>query len=55
MNTKKIGMELIANGIDLIKKDNFKLQENEDKDMSYYSIPTKLDTREFLRLGKRFF
>ena len=48
-------MELIAQSVSLIQNNNFKLIENEDEDMSYYSIPTKMDTREFLSLGKKFF
>ena len=55
MDTKKIGMELIAQSVSLIQNNNFKLIENEDEDMSYYSIPTKMDTKEFLTLGKKFF
>ena len=55
MDTKKIGMELIAQSVSLIQNNNFKLIENEDEDMSYYSIPTKMDTKEFLSLGKKFF
>ncbi len=55
MDTKKIGMELIAQAIKLIQKNNFKLIENKDEDMSYFSIPTKEDTKKLISLGKRFF
>jgi len=53
--TKKIGMEAIAEAVDLIEKDKIKLIENDANKMTYYSFPTKEDVKEFLENGKRFF
>jgi methionyl-tRNA formyltransferase len=53
--TKKLGMEAIAEAVDLIEKDKVNLIKNDDTQKSYYSFPTKKDVKEFLANGKRFF
>ena len=54
-HTKKIGMDCILKAIDLINSYNVKLIENNPKDKTYFSFPTKNDVRVFKQLGKRFF
>jgi len=53
--TKKLGMEAIAEAIDLIEKNKVKLINNDDSKKTYYSFPTRKDVEEFLLNGKRFF
>lgn len=53
--TKKIGMEAIAESIDLIENNKVKIIPNEASKMSYHTFPTKDDVKEFRRLGKKFF
>lgn len=53
--TKKMGMELIAKSIDLIKKDEVKLIENDPEHKTYFRFPTKKDVIEFKKNGKKFF
>ena len=53
--TKKIGMEAIAEAIDLILKENINLIKNNETDKSYFSFPTKKDVKEFKLKGKKFF
>jgi methionyl-tRNA formyltransferase len=53
--TKKIGMDCILLAIDLINNDNVKLIDNNPKDKTYFSFPTKEDVRVFKDIGKRFF
>tara|TARA_B100001175_G_scaffold292455_1_gene278284 strand:- start:1764 stop:2525 length:762 start_codon:yes stop_codon:yes gene_type:complete len=53
--TKHLGMELIAESINLISQDKVKLISNPDSKMTYYSFPTSSDVKEFLRSGKNFF
>lgn len=54
-HTKKLGMEAIAEAVDLIQKDKVELIENDDSKKSYYSFPTREDVKVFLQKGKRFF
>jgi methionyl-tRNA formyltransferase len=54
-HTKKIGMESIAKAVDLIKKDQVNLIENNDTEKSYYSFPERKDVIDFVSKGKRFF
>ena len=53
--TKKLGMEAIAESVDLIKKDKVKLIENDPAKKSYFTFPTKEDVKVFSAIGKRFF
>lgn len=53
--TKILGMQAIAEAIDLIENDNVTLIENSDSEKSYFSFPTRNDVTEFLKAGKRFF
>ena len=53
--TKKLGMEAIAEAVDLIEYDNVKLIENDAKNKTYYTFPTKEDVIVFKANGKRFF
>jgi methionyl-tRNA formyltransferase len=54
-HTKKIGMEAIAEAVDLIELDKVKLIENDANKKTYYTFPTKEDVRVFKENGKRFF
>lgn len=53
--TKKLGMEAIAESVDLIHNDNVKLIENDASKKTYYSFPTKDDVQEFKKIGKKFY
>ena len=53
--SKKIGMELIAKSIYKIKNNKVSFISNSDIEKSYYKFPTKLDVKEFLKAGKKFF
>lgn len=53
--TKKMGMEAIAEAVDLIEKGNFHIIENDAAQMSYFSFPTRQDVVEFRAAGKKFF
>ena len=53
--SKRIGMEAIAEAVDFIYRDSVNLIENDDLQKSYYSFPTRKDVREFRMSGKRFF
>jgi methionyl-tRNA formyltransferase len=53
--TKKLGMEAIAEAVDLIKHSQVNLIANEASNMSYYSFPTRLDVKFFRDAGKKFF
>jgi methionyl-tRNA formyltransferase len=53
--TKRIGMDVLIEAIDLIHRGNYELIANDDADMTYFSFPTRQDVKEFLGRGKRFF
>jgi len=53
--TKKIGMQAIAESIDLIQKGKVKLITNDSLKKTYFAFPTKNDVIEFKRRGKKFF
>ena len=53
--TKKLGMDAIVEAIDIIKKGDVQLIENDPLKKTYYSFPIREDVREFLANGKRFF
>ncbi len=54
-HTKRVGMEAIAEAVDLIERDQVRLIANDASCMSYYSFPTRLDVKAFRKNGKRFF
>jgi methionyl-tRNA formyltransferase len=53
--TKRMGMEAIAEAVDLIERDRVDLIANDVSCMSYYSFPTKADVKAFRAAGKTFF
>ena len=53
--TKKIGMEAIAESIDLIHKDKVELIENDASKKTYFTFPTRQDVIDFKKAGKKFF
>jgi methionyl-tRNA formyltransferase len=53
--TKKIGMQLIIDAIELIKEDKVQFISNENLESSYYSYPKSEDVKLFLKKGKKFF
>jgi methionyl-tRNA formyltransferase len=53
--TKRIGMEAIAEAVDLIETGDVELIQNDSSRMTYYSFPTKKDVDEFKSAGKQFF
>lgn len=53
--TKKLGMEAIAESIDLIAKDQVELIENDVSKKTYFSFPTKEDVTVFKKSGNKFF
>jgi len=53
--TKKLGMEAIIEAVNLIQNSHYKLLDNNDNEMTYYSFPTQDDVKEFKKLGKRFY
>jgi methionyl-tRNA formyltransferase len=53
--TKRIGMDAIAESVDLIYKKEVQLIENDDSKKTYFTFPTKEDVQEFRNNGKKFF
>lgn len=53
--TKKIGMQLLLQSIELIANNKVKTIDNLDSMKTYYSFPTKKDVRKFRENGKKFF
>lgn len=53
--TKKLGMEAIAESVNLIYNDTVVLMKNDSTKMTYFSFPTKEDVLQFKRNGKKFF
>lgn len=54
-DTKKLGMEAIAESIDLIAKGQVELIENDASKKTYFSFPTKEDVIVFKKSGNKFF
>jgi methionyl-tRNA formyltransferase len=54
-HTKQVGMDAIISAIDIIKKGDYELIENDISKQSYFSFPSSADVKTFLDLGKRFF
>jgi methionyl-tRNA formyltransferase len=55
LRSKKIGMDAIAEAVELIDKDDLDLIPNPEEEMSYFSFPTRKDVNEFKKAGKKFF
>ena len=53
--TKKIGMQLIIDAIELIKSDKVQFISNQNQESSYFSYPKREDVKLFLKKGKKFF
>lgn len=53
--TKALGMEAIVEAVQKISDGNYKLQDNPESEMTYFSFPTAQDVKEFKKLGKKFF
>ena len=53
--SKKIGMEALAEAINLIYHDNVKLLPNDHRRKTYYSFPSKKDVLEFKKNKKKFY
>lgn len=53
--TKLIGIECIVEAIEKIESGQATYIENDDKNSSYYSFPSKMDVKDFLASGARFF
>ena len=53
--TKKLGMQAISESVDLIKKDQVILIENDPSKKTYFTFPTRQDVLEFKKNGKKFF
>ena len=54
-HTKKIGMDSIIESIQKIQSGNYKLIDNPNEEMSYFSKPKRADVEVFLEGGNRFF
>ena len=54
-HTKKMGMDAIAKSIDLIKKDQVNLIENNPSEKTYFTFPKRKDVLAFKKIGKKFF
>ena len=53
--TKRVGMDAIIESIEKINRGNYKLIPNPNKEMTYFSFPTKSDVKQFKKIGKRFY
>ena len=53
--TKDIGMVAIAEAIQLIEADNYRVMPNPETEATYFSFPTRADVIEFRRVGARFY
>jgi methionyl-tRNA formyltransferase len=53
--TKKLGMESIAEAVDMLESGNYQTIPNPESEMTYFSKPKKEDVKEFYKMGKRFF
>lgn len=53
--TKRIGMDAIAEAVDQINYNNVNIIENNASEKTYFSFPTKIDVKEFIKNGKKFF
>lgn len=55
IETKKLGMIGIIKSIELIASDSYELLKNDEKNMTYFSFPTRNDVKEFYNVGNKFF
>ena len=53
--SKKIGMKIIIEAINLINRGDYQLISNPEKEKTYFSFPTRKDVKEFYKAGKRFY
>lgn len=53
--TKKVGMEAIAEAIKLISEKKYSLIPNPENKKTYYSFPKRDDVKKFLQSGKKFY
>lgn len=54
-DTKRLGMEAIAEAVDKIHDGNYRLLENDNSIMTYFSFPTRNDVINFRKNRKKFF
>ena len=54
-HTKKLGMDAVADAVDLIEKDSVVLINNDGSQKSYYSFPTRMDVKSFIENGNKFY
>lgn len=55
IETKKLGMIGIIKSIELIASGSYELLKNDEKNMTYFSFPTRNDVKEFYNIGNKFF
>ena len=55
IETKKLGMIGIIKSIELIASGSYELLKNDEKNMTYFSFPTRNDVKEFYNVGNKFF
>ena len=55
VKTKEIGMKLIIESVEKIRRGNIEYIDNPKDGGTYYSFPTKAEVRRFLAQGQRFF
>lgn len=53
--TKKLGVDAIVEAVNAINKNNVNIIKNDDRDMTYFSFPTKKDVKDFKNKNKKFF
>tara|TARA_Y100001970_G_C14141849_1_gene807576 strand:- start:447 stop:1211 length:765 start_codon:yes stop_codon:yes gene_type:complete len=53
--TKKIGMNIICEALELIQKNKVNLMNNNDSSKTYFTFPKREDVNEFYRIGKKFY
>jgi methionyl-tRNA formyltransferase len=54
-HTKRVGMDAVIEGIDMIEKGNYQVLKNDASQMTYYHFPARKDVEDFLARGKRFY
>ena len=48
-------MKGIIKSIELIASGSYELLDNDEKNMTYFSFPTRKDVKEFYNVGNKFF
>ena len=54
-HSKRIGMEAVAEAIDMVTRGDIRLLPNDDAEATYYSFPAAEDVAAFQQAGARFF